>query len=89
MKILKLPKQDIKNIAGVFTREVGLFVVFVFILFFDGIYFTQHIIDLQLAFNIFMSLAFLVMFFRASKKIKEFMFYAVILGFLGEHLFSR
>lgn len=89
MKIIKLPKQEINNIASVFAREVGLFVVFVFILFFDGTYFTQNIIDLQLAFNIFMSLAFLVMFYRASKKIKEFMIYAVIIGFLGEHLFSR
>lgn len=89
MRIFKVEKQDLKKIASVFTREVGLFVVFVFILFFDGIYFTQNIIDLQLGFNLFMGLAFCVMFYRASKKIKEFMVYAVILGFLGEHLFSK
>ena len=32
--------------------------------------------------------AFLVMFYSSSKKLKEQMVYAVIIGFLGEHLFS-
>lgn len=89
MKILNIKKSDIKKIATIFIREVGLFVVFVFILFFDGTYFSKNILDIQLAFNLFMSLAFCIMFYRATKKIREFMIYAIILGFFGEHLFSK
>tara|TARA_B110001454_G_scaffold186796_1_gene183812 strand:+ start:357 stop:1109 length:753 start_codon:yes stop_codon:yes gene_type:complete len=89
MNILKIPKNELKKIITVFTREVGLFVVFVFILFFDGLYFADNILNLQIAFNIFMLIAFLIMFLRAAPRIKELMIYALILGFLGEHLFSR
>jgi len=89
MKILKIPKNELKKIITVFKREVGLFVVFVFILFFDGTYFAKNILNLQIAFNILMLIAFLIMFSRAAPRIKELMIYAVIIGFVGEHFFSR
>lgn len=33
-------------------------------------------------------MAFLVMFFRSTKRLREQMLYAVVIGFVGEHLFS-
>lgn len=89
MRILKIPKNELHKITTIFIREVGLFIVFVFILFFDGIYFANNILNLQIAFNIFMLIAFLIMFSRVAPRIKELMIYAVIIGFVGEHLFSR
>jgi hypothetical protein len=89
MKILEVPKQDLKSIFNVFIRRIGIFVIFVFILFFDSIYFTEHVTNSQLPINIIMGIGFLVMYYRANTRTKELMIYAVILGFGGEYLFSR
>jgi hypothetical protein len=89
MKILEVPKQDLKSIFYVFMRRIGIFVIFVFILFFDSIYFTEHVTNSQLPINIIMGIGFLVMYYRANIRTKELMIYAVILGFGGEYLFSR
>ena len=89
MKILEVPKQDLKSIFYVFIRRIGIFVIFVFILFFDSIYFTEHVTNSQLPINIIMGIGFLVMYYRANTRTKELMIYAVILGFGGEYLFSR
>ena len=89
MKILEVPKQDLKSIFYVFMRRIGIFVIFVFILFFDSIYFTEHVTNSQLPINIIMGIGFLVMYYRANTRTKELMIYAVILGFGGEYLFSR
>jgi len=89
MKILEVPKQDVKAIFYVFSRRIGIFIIFVFILFFDSIYFTEHVVNSQLPINIIMVIGFLVMYHRANTRTKELMIYAVILGFGGEYLFSR
>ncbi|MFQ3181594.1 MAG: hypothetical protein ACJA17_000482 [Polaribacter sp.] len=89
MKILEVPKPDAKAIFYVFSRRIGIFIIFVFILFFDSIYFTEHVINSQLPINIIMVIGFLVMYHRANTRTKELMIYAVILGFGGEYLFSR
>jgi hypothetical protein len=89
MKIVEVPKQDVKAIFYVFSRRIGIFIIFVFILFFDSIYFTEHVVNSQLPINIIMVIGFLVMYHRANTRTKELMIYAVILGFGGEYLFSR
>jgi hypothetical protein len=89
MKILAIPKEDFKSIFYIFSRRIGIFVLFVFILFFDSIYFSEHVTNAQLPINIIMGIGFLVMYYRANTRTKELMIYAVILGFVGEYLFSR
>lgn len=89
MKITQIPTQDLKKIFYVFNRRIGIFIIFVFILFFDSIYFAENFTNSQLPINIIMSLGFLALYFRANKRTKELMIYAVIIGFGGEYLFSR
>ena len=89
MKLFSIPKQDFKKIVSVFLRQNGLFIFFVFTLYFDGTHFAENYFNIQIAFNVFALLCFSVMFYRATKKIREFMVYAVIIGFFVEHLFSR
>jgi hypothetical protein len=89
MVVLKIPKYDLKKFINVFNRRFGLFIIFVFVLFFDSIYFVENILDSQIPINILMIFGFIVMCWRANPRTKELMIYAVILGFGGEYLFSR
>lgn len=89
MQILQVPKQDLKQIISIFNREIGRFVFFVFVLFFDSVYFVEHISDSQIWINILMLAGFFKMYFRSTPRVKELMIYAVILGFAGEYFFSR
>ena len=89
MVVLKIPKYDLKKFINVFNRRFGLFIIFVFVLFFDSIYFVENILDSQIPINILMIFGFIVMYWRANPRTKELMIYAVILGFGGEYLFSR
>jgi hypothetical protein len=89
MSVLKIPKYDLKKFINVFNRRFGLFIIFVFVLFFDSIYFVENILDSQIPINISMIFGFIVMYWRANPRTKELMIYAVILGFGGEYLFSR
>ena len=49
-----VPKKDLKRIISVFNREIGRFVFFVFVLFFDSIYFSEKVTNSQLFINILM-----------------------------------
>ena len=89
MQFLKIPRVDVKSIITVFFREAGLFIAAVFLLFIDGIYFNEHFFEAQLMLNILMGLAFVVMLYRANPRVRELMIIAVVLGFIGEHFFSK
>jgi hypothetical protein len=89
MQILSIPKKDLKQIISIFNREIGRFVFFVFVLFFDSIYFSKNVTNSQILINILMLAGFLKMYFRSTPRVKELMVYAVVLGFGGEYLFSR
>ena len=89
MSILKIPKEDLEKIVSVFIREIGLFIFMVFVLFFDSIYFSDNVKEVQNILNFLMIIGFFIMYFRTVKRVQELMMYAVILGFLGEYLFSR
>lgn len=89
MTLINIPKEDIKKIIVVFLREAGLFIAAVFLLFIDGVYFNEHIFESQLMLNILMVLAFIAMLYRATPRVRELMIIAVILGFIGEHFFSK
>ena len=89
MKILSIPKTDLQQIISIFNREIGRFVFFVFVLFFDSLYFAENVTNSQVLINILMLAGFLKMYFRSTPRVKELMIYAVIIGFGGEYLFSR
>lgn len=89
MKLLKIPKSDLKQIISIFNREIGRFVFFVFVLFFDSLWFSKNITTSQWLINIIMLLGFIKMYVRSTPRVKELMLYAIIFGFLGEHFFSR
>lgn len=88
IQFLKIPKIDLKEIQRHFIKELGLFIFFVFVLFFDSIYFSEKFDYAQKSINFLMIFFFFIMFFRASKRIRELMIFAVFLGFLGEYFFS-
>lgn len=89
MLISSIPKRDLKQIIAVFNRKIGLFILFVLVLFFDSNYFASNISNLQIWINTLMLLGFFIFYVRATPRIKELMIYAVILGFIGEYFFSR
>ena len=89
LRILSVEKKELNKIISIFNREIGRFVLFVFVLFFDSIYFSENVTTSQLPINILMLGGFLKMYFRSTPRVKESMIYAVIIGFLGEHFFSR
>lgn len=89
MSVFSIPKPELKKITSIFNREIGRFVFFVFVLFFDSVYFAKHVTSSQILINILMLAGFFKMYFRSSPRTKELMIYAVILGFGGEYLFSR
>lgn len=89
MPSLIIPSQDVKKILLVFLREAGLFIAAVFLLFIDGTYFNEHFFESQLMLNVLMVLAFAAMLYRATPRVRQLMIIAVILGFIGEHFFSK
>ena len=73
----------------VFIKTIGyLFVVVAVGLVFDSTYLATIYPNSQNIASIGSILVFLIMFYRSNKKLKEQMVYAVIIGFMGEHLFS-
>ena len=89
MNVFEIPKDDLKKIISIFNREIGRFIFFVFVLFFDSIYFSENVTNSQILINILMLAGFFKMYFRSTPRVKELMIYAVIIGFGGEYLFSR
>ncbi|WP_299012840.1 hypothetical protein [uncultured Polaribacter sp.] len=88
MKILQIPKQDLKRLGYVFLRKVGIFIGFIFILFFDGTYFTENYVNSQVPINMLALFSFLWMYKRAFPRVRKLMLIAVIIGLLGEYFFS-
>ena len=88
MKILKVPKNDLKKLGYIFLRKPGIFIGFIFILFFDGTFFAENYTSSQFPINILALLSFFWMYKRATPRVRKLMIYAVFLGLLGEYFFS-
>jgi len=86
--IAAIPKSDLLKILLLFTRRIGLLFVFVVALYFDGVGFATIYPDAQTITNIFMLIAFFLLYKRSVKRTRELMIYAVMIGFAGEYLFS-
>jgi hypothetical protein len=83
-----IPIADFVKILSIFTRRIGLLFLFVVALYFDGTGFAAIYPHAQTVTNIFMLLAFFILYKRSVKRTRELMVYAVIVGFAGEYLFS-
>lgn len=72
-----------------FFKTIGyLFLFITFGLFLDSKYMVPIYKDTQHLATIVMLIGFFIVFYRATARIRKLMFYAVIIGFAGEHLFS-
>ena len=83
-----ISKVDRLKILAVFNRRIGLLFLFVIALYFDGKDFAFIFPNAQTITNIFMLIAFFLLYKRSVKRTRELMIYAVIIGFAGEYLFS-
>lgn len=85
---MTIPVPDILGILKIFLRRIGLLLVFIWALYFDGTHFAAIFPNAQWFTNGFMMVAFLVLYYRSVPRIRTLMLYAVVLGFAGEYLFS-
>ena len=65
-----------------------LFLFIIFGLFLDSKYMVTLYEDTQHLATFVMLIGFSILFYKSNARIRELMIYAVIIGFLGEHLFS-
>ncbi|MEI6866043.1 hypothetical protein [Flavicella sp.] len=70
-------------------KTIGyLFLLIISVLFLDSYIFTASIPNPQIIANIAMFTAFTVVYWKSTARIRELMIYAVLIGFIGEYLFS-
>ena len=86
--MLGIPKTDLQKILKVFIRRVGLLFLFVAALYVDSTHLASIFPQAQLMSNILMILAFLMLYYRSVPRTRKLMIYAVIIGFIGEYIFS-
>ncbi|WP_372774948.1 hypothetical protein [Mangrovibacterium sp.] len=78
-----------KRLFLAFVQSLGyLFLFIVFGLFLDSYFMPDIYVPKQHLATIVMLLAFAFLYYRSGSRSREQMFYAVIIGFLGEYLFS-
>ncbi|WKD85931.1 hypothetical protein KCTC32516_01280 [Polaribacter huanghezhanensis] len=88
MSIISISRPDLKKIINLFNRKIGLFFLGVAGLYIDGVHFSEKLEYNQILINIIMLIGFWLLYSRSTKRTKELMIYAVILGFIGEYFFS-
>jgi len=86
--MIGISKDDQLKIISVFNRRIGLLFLFVLALYFDGKSFAALYPNAQTITNCFMLIAFFLLYIRSVKRTRHLMIYAVIIGFIGEYLFS-
>jgi hypothetical protein len=78
-----------KTFFSAFLKTLGILFLYIFIgLFIDSVYVAENYIDLQWLANVIMVIMFSITLFKVNTRIKEQLLYAVIIGFVGEYLFS-
>ncbi|RCS28266.1 hypothetical protein DUT90_01405 [Polaribacter sp. WD7] len=72
-----------------FSKTLGILFLYIFLgLLIDSVYVTENYQDLQWLANIIMLVMFGITMFTVTPRIREQLWYAVIIGFVGEYLFS-
>ncbi len=88
MKILKVPKKDLKKLGYIFLRKLGIFIGFLLFLFIDGGFFSNHYKNSQYLLSLLAFLTFIFLYKRATPRVRKLMVYALFIGLLGEYFFS-
>jgi len=77
------------NLTKVFLRTIiFLFTILVLGLWLDSKFFEFHLFEKQWIPNFLIIILFAVLYRRATKKVKEFLIYAIIIAIIGECFFS-
>ena len=78
-----------KSISYSFYKTIGYLFLYIFFgLILDTPYVASKFKDTQYLALIALIIGFIIIYLRVGKRAREQMIYAVILGFIGEHLFS-
>jgi hypothetical protein len=78
-----------KTFFSAFVKTLGILFLYIFLgLFIDSSYVVENYSDLQWLANAIMVVLFLITLFNVTPRIREQLLYAVIIGFVGEYLFS-
>ncbi|TXD46390.1 hypothetical protein [Polaribacter sp. IC073] len=78
-----------KTFFSAFLKTIGLLFFYILIgLFIDSVYVTENYGDLQWLANTIMVIVFTITCFKVAPRIREQLIYAVLIGFVGEYLFS-
>lgn len=78
-----------KTFLPAFIKTLGLLFLYIFIgLFIDSVYVVNNYGDSQWLANLIMVIIFSITLFKVNSRIRETMIYAVIIGYVGEYLFS-
>ena len=85
----KIDQTALKQIFIVFSRKILFLYLFVVALYFDGIGFSKIVPNNQFYINFLMVAAFIALYYRSTRRTRQLMIIAVIIGFIGEHFFSR
>lgn len=81
--------KDFIKIFSAFYKTLGYLFLYIFFgLMLDTPYVASIFPQSQLVALVVLIIGFLIIYFRVGNRIKEQMIYAVIIGFVGEHLFS-
>lgn len=82
-------KYNLTDVITSFNKTFSLLFLFIAVgLFFDSTWFTNQFNHGQLYANILMISVFSGLFYKATKRSRELMVYAVLIGIGGEYLFS-
>ncbi|WP_299669905.1 hypothetical protein [uncultured Polaribacter sp.] len=78
-----------KTFSSAFLKTLGILFLYISIgLFIDSVYVTENYQDLQWLANVIMVVIFCITLLKVNSRIKEQLIYAVVIGFVGEYLFS-
>jgi hypothetical protein len=78
-----------KTFFSAFIKTLGILFLYIFLgLFLDSLYVAENYCDLQWFANIIMVIVFSITLLNVTPRIREQLVYAVLVGFVGEYLFS-
>jgi len=83
-----IPFNDLKKFIFLFSRKVGLLYFFLLMLYFDGVGFGGSYLSSQVYVDVFALIGFTILYFRSTKRVRELMIYAFVIGVIGEQIFS-
>ena len=88
MSITSIPSTDLKKIIKLFNRKVGLLLLLLLSLYFDGTTFGSKYIYSQNIVDIIALIGFVLLYRRSVSRVKKILLYGVIVSLFIEQLLS-